>query len=615
MCGIAGILQPARGNFPEPFARRTLELLSHRGPDESASWQNAAGEILLLHRRLSIIDLSPQGAQPMECLGRYRIIHNGEIYNYIELRKELEVLGFRFRSQSDTEVIALAYHHWRENCLDRFDGMFAFVIWDEQEKTMFAARDRFGEKPFFYCQDGERFFFASEMKALWEAGVPRRPNLRMLFNFLSIGYTANPEDPFETFFEGISKLPPASCLTCGPGRTPKIEKYWEIENPPETVPFSFPDALEQFREIFHRSVSRRLRSDVSLGCSLSGGIDSSSILREIRSIQDGKTPLHAFTAVFSGFEKNEYEYARGAAAHVGALLHPIEVETADFEMNWEQLMYYQEEPVGSASVLPQFLVFRAAKEAGIKVLLDGQGADEILAGYHKYYKWYWQELFRRARLRRSGELQKARSLGVKEPFGWRNVVAALWPELASVVLEKQYLLRSLRHRDFHRDFVKHQSGEAYYASPACFSLNGALHFNTFTYGLEELLRYADRNAMAHGREVRLPFLSHELVEFVFRLPPEFKIREGRTKWLLRKAMEERLPDTITWRVDKTGFEPPQEKWMKQSRVEEMIRESRKKLVSHQILDKEVLNRPVVAAGAHARDNFDWRYLSAAVLFK
>ena len=279
--------------------------------------------------------------------------------------------------------------------------------------------------------------------------------------------------------------------------------------------------------------------------------------------------------------------------------------------DWERICYHQEEPFGSASIYAQFKVYDLARKHGVKVLLDGQGADEILAGYHKYYKWYWQELFVKRRLIGSGELKAARKLGITEEFGIKNIIASLFPDLANVVLERQYLLRALRQEDLTREFVKEQSREAYYTTPEYFDLSGALYFNTCVHGLEELLRYADRNSMAHGREIRLPFLSHELVEFMFSLPSHFKIRQGWTKWLLRKSMENMLPGNITWRKDKVGFEPPQQKWMQSGTWSDMIMAARKKMVEKRILKKEVLAKPVLALDSHAPNNYDWRYLASA----
>jgi asparagine synthase (glutamine-hydrolysing) len=616
MCGIAGIIQPGPSSFDQPLLRRMMDSISHRGPDEEGSWQNATGEIAFVHRRLSIIDLSANACQPLRYRERYTVIHNGEIYNYRELKEQLQEMGHRFHSASDTEVIAAAYDHWKAECLQRFDGMFAFAVWDEEEKKLFIARDRFGEKPLFIHQDGHRIFFASEMKSLWAAGIEKKPNLRLLFNFITIGYTGNPEDRGETFYENIEKLPPAHYLICKPGAEPSLHRYWSLD--PENVnrDISDEDAVERFRALLKTSVRRRLRSDVTVGSSLSGGLDSSSILSLMtREKYTGPGALSAFTAIFPGFEKDEAAYAATVAGNLGVTHHMIEIKEDDLRADWEKMMHFQEEPAGSASIYPQFCVFQLAKEKGVKVLLDGQGADEILAGYPKYFKWYWQELFRKGKLVKSGELAAAKKNGVSESFGIRNVIASLFPDMASVVLEKRYLLHALRHEDLDPEFIKMQSGEAYYASPSYSSLNGILHFNTCEYGLEELLRYADRNAMAHGREVRLPFLSHELVEFVFTLPAAMKIRDGRSKWILRESLKNDLPPSIAARNDKIGFEPPQEVWMRQPGVQAMIREAKQQLVSEGVLKKEVLNKPILARGAHETDNFDWRYLSAATIFK
>jgi asparagine synthase (glutamine-hydrolysing) len=218
------------------------------------------------------------------------------------------------------------------------------------------------------------------------------------------------------------------------------------------------------------------------------------------------------------------------------------------------------------------------------------------------------------KLSKSRELVSARELGISEPFTIKNKIAAWFPSYASIVMERRYLLKAIGHEDLQKDFVIHQSKEAYYAPPDIFNLNGVLYFNTFTHGLEELLRYADRNSMAHGREVRLPFLSHELVSFLFSLPPEFKIRRGWSKWILREAMKDKLPGEIVWRKDKTGFEPPQKAWMSDKRMIDYIQNARKKLVDHKILKEEIMEKPVLAQHAHEAGNYDWRYLSAASIF-
>jgi asparagine synthase (glutamine-hydrolysing) len=626
MCGIAGIIQSTPSKYNKEHLKKMTDALAHRGPDGEGIWQNEEGVVLLGHRRLSIIDLSNAGQQPMHLTPtlsingegenpRYTIIHNGEIYNYIELKEELTKKGYSFHSQTDTEVIVAAFDCWQDECVDYFDGMFAFAIWDEKEKELFCARDRFGEKPFFYHFDGKQLLFASEMKALWAAGVERTPNQKMLFNFITIGYTDNPAQPGETFFEHIFKLPPATLLSYHTITNELVlEKYWEINPEQLNKKITDNEALEQFNLLFTTSVKRRLRSDVSIGTSLSGGLDSSSVISVINEQQTINYKPQAFTAAFPGYEKDESAFSKQIADKFNLQQFVVNVSGDEMMNDWEKLCYHQEEPFGSASIYAQYKVYELAGQHHIKVLLDGQGADETLAGYHKYYKWYWQELFRNRKLFRSKELKDAKEKNVQEQFGFKNIIAAYFPGFATVTLENQYLLKAIRQEDLAKDFVKLQSKEAYYTTPDHFTLNGVLHFNTCTHGLEELLRYADRNSMAHGREVRLPFLSYELVEFIFSLPANFKIRHGWTKWLLRDAMKDKLPPSITWRKDKVGFEPPQKKWMENKRVQDAIHAARKKLVAEKVLKPGVLQKPIQPQASHEADNYDWRYFSAATLF-
>ena len=627
MCGIAGIIQTNPSAYNKEDLKKMTNALAHRGPDGEGLWQNDPGNVLLGHRRLSIIDLSDAGYQPMHFsptlpvnekggAARYTIIHNGEIYNYIELREELKKKGYFFRSQTDTEVIVAAYDCWQDECVDYFDSMFSFAIWDEKEKELFAARDRFGEKPFFYYYDEEKLLFASEMKALWAVGIEKIPNQKMLFNFITIGYTDNPAQPGETFYENISKLPAGSTLKYY-FRTNKleIEKYWNLEPEKQNKKITDSEALEQFNHLFTTSVKRRLRSDVAIGTSLSGGLDSSSIAATTAPFIIDQSPFTAFTAIFPGFEKDESVFASQIVNKFNLQQFTVTISANEVINDWENLCYYQEEPFGSASIYAQYKVYQLARQNNIKVLLDGQGSDEILAGYHKYYKWYWQELFRKRKLLRSKELKAAREIGVNEKFGFKNMIAAYFPDFATIAMENQYLLKAIQHEDLSKDFVKLQSKEAYYAMPAYFTLNSALYFNTCTHGLEELLRYADRNAMAHGREVRLPFLSHELVEFIFSLPSKFKIRNGRTKWLLRETMANILPAEIVWRREKVGFEPPQKQWMESKQVQDAIQDAKKQLVAEKVLKPEVLNKKINPLSAHEANSYDWRYFSAAGLFK
>jgi asparagine synthase (glutamine-hydrolysing) len=374
-------------------------------------------------------------------------------------------------------------------------------------------------------------------------------------------------------------------------------------------------AVEQFNQLLSDSVNKRLRSDVAIGTSLSGGLDSSAIVAYCAQQKSAHYTHKCFTAIFPGFEQNEEAFAKKVAEQYGLQHYLVNINTDTLIGDMERLLYYQEEPATSASVLAQYKVYEAAGQQGVTVVLDGQGADEVLAGYSKYYKWYWQELYRQKSLAKSGEMQAARALGTNEPFGTKNKAAALFPEFAASMLQSKKAKTAYRHPYFNEDFAFANKRNSYYTTPTHFTLNGVLYFNTVVYGLEELLRYADRNSSAHAVEVRLPFLSHHLVEFLFSLPPHFKIKNGWTKWLLRKAAEPLLPQDIVWRKDKVGFEPPQKLWMQQKSVQEAIYEGKKILVQNGILKPSILHKKIQPQSAYAADNFDWRYWTASFLFK
>jgi len=610
MCGIAGILSANPANISRDRLKKMTDAIAHRGPDGEGAWISSSGIAGLGHRRLAIIDLSPAGAQPMLYLDRYAIVHNGEIYNYIELRSLLQSKGYAFNSRSDTEVILVAYDHYGPDCLQYFDGMFAFAIWDEKERKLFAARDRFGEKPLFFYKDPDQFLFASEMKSLWAAGIKKDSNKRLIFNFITIGYTQNPANGTETFYNGISKLPARSYLIYDPATgTSKTSVYWGVEIENTHIPKE-EEVIEQFRVLLSNAVCKRMRSDAPLGTSLSGGLDSSSVAAAILGQQDHPQRLQTFSAVFPGFEKDESHFIRLVSKYFSVDNYQTSPTGADLINDFEKLVYHQEEPFGSSSIYAQFKVFQLARSHGTKVLLDGQGADELLAGYHKYYHWYWQELYRNDKKAFALELEAARESGVQDRWTWRNRLAANLPVYAGIFLKNKRTARQRKSQDLCRDFIT-QFGLSYYDIPHFDKLSGILYYNTFMNGMEELLRYADRNSMAHGVEVRLPFLNHELVEFLFALPSDFKIREGWTKWLLRVSMEDILPKEIVWRKDKTGYEPPQQSWMSDPVLQEYIHEARRKLVRADILRPDVLRKKIQPQSAHAAENSDWRYLVTA----
>lgn len=624
MCGIAGIISLRPDLVSAEKLKRMTDVLEHRGPDGEGYWINENATAGFGHRRLAIIDITDSGKQPMHYLGRYTIIHNGEIYNYIELKEELIKKGYRFQSQSDTEVILAAYDFYKEECLQHFDGMFAFAVWDEKEQSLFAARDRFGEKPFYYHFDGTAFSFASEMKALWAGGIAKETNNNMLLNYLSLGWVKNPTNLSQTFYKNIFCLPQAHFLKMQlNNKINTIKSYWDIDK--ESVSnISEKDAVEKFNELFTTSVQRRLRSDVKLGTSLSGGLDSSSIVAMIDKVKtrwlSGFDPIaigskiETFSAVFPGFEKDESEYINKLTAAYPSINHFVTPTANDLINDLEKICYHQEEPFGSSSIFAQYKVYELSKQQGVTVLLDGQGADEILAGYPKYIHWYLQELFAAGK-KKLLKKEKAALRSNEFSFNWgiKNYLAAKLPKQAAAQIEKDTAYDVQHNKQLTKEFRKAFYNRQTVYKPIYTKLNDALYYNTMQTGLEELLRYADRNSMAHGREVRLPFLNHELVQFVFSLPPHYKINTGWTKWILREAMKNSLPGQIVWRKNKTGFETPQKQWMRDATVQEAIHEAKKKFAAENILKKKELNKKVQPMAAHDAGNFDWRYLSAAML--
>lgn len=618
MCGIAGILSPDTRNVSGQRLQNMTSAMKHRGPEGDGLWINEENTVGLGHRRLSIIDLSEAGRQPMHYLDRFIITYNGEIYNYPEIKESLVRKGYVFLSHCDTEVILAAYACYGKDCLQFFDGMFAFAIWDRVNQTLFCARDRFGEKPFYYTYSQERktLVFASEMKSLWAGGISKKMDNEMLLNYLTLGWVQSAANKQQTFFEDIVSLPPSHYLfyKFEKENDPYIEikSYWDIDKETVITNYSGDFIKQNFLDLFATSVKRRLRSDVPIGSSISGGLDSSSIVAIVNKVLGVLPNQKTFSAVFPGFERDESKYIDEVTRHFKIKNFKITPTADTFVKDFEKLLYHQEEPFQSSSIYAQYKVYQLAKQNGVTVILDGQGADETLAGYSKYYHWYWQERVASHKWKEvKQEIKLAKDNGQPINWSWKNYLAAFLPSVAATQLRKTYSQKQSNHPDITWDFFSHNYDRTKFFKPAVSKLNDILYFNTMQFGLEELLRYADRNSMAHSREVRLPFLNHELVQFVFSIPSSYKIKEGFTKQLLRISMDELLPKSIVWRKDKIGFEPPQKQWMHNAEVKDLIHESRKKLVKNGILKKHVLKNPVCYQSAHEAGNFDWRYLCAA----
>ena len=586
MCGIAGIynLNQAKVNIEK--LKLMTDVIKHRGPDGEGHWINDREYLGLGHRRLSIIDLSDSGDQPMHFANRYTITYNGEIYNYIELKEQLINKGYQFTSNSDTEVLLAIYHKYKENCLQYLDGMFAFAIWDNEEKTLFCARDRFGEKPFYYQYIPEKHFvFASEMKSLFAFGIQQEINNKMLFNYLAYDVVENPFKKEETFYHAVSKLEAAHYIQIN--HTGKFIKksYWNINTNNINYSISFEDACLKFKELFQQSIKRRLRSDVAVGSSFSGGIDSSSIVCTIdKRIRETKGVQKTFSARFNNPNLDEGKFISLVTDVTNVIPYSTWPDENTLINELDEIFYHQEEPFGTASILVQWEVMKLAKQKNITVLLDGQGADEILGGYLKYFRVYLQSLYVNNKKKYKKEVEAFEKLH-KRPFeiNIKFYLEAIAPKINSTLgtISRKYLTPSY-FNNFNKTFLSEFKND-FPPFNICNDLNNALYYDTFTYGLEKLLRFSDRNAMAFSREARLPFLNHELVEFLFTLPSNYKIYNGWTKRILRYSMEDILPEKIAWRVEKLAFQPPQADWIKNKKTKELIEEAKSFLIKEKII--------------------------------
>ncbi len=542
MCGIAGQLHRSGGTADRDLILRMSDLLRHRGPDGDGI--HIDGAVGLAHRRLAIIDLSEEGRQPMENEdGTLWLVFNGEIYNYRELMEELISCGHKFRSSADTEVILHAYEEWGRGCLQRFNGMWAFALWDSRKKELFCARDRLGIKPFYYAQTGDSFLFASEIKALRACpDVGRHPDEEMVFAFLAWGLADHTD---RTMFEGVFQLLPAHYMIVGEIGITEYAPYWEVAFNPalNSEPGSDERLAGKFLGLLEDAVDLHLRSDVPVGTCLSGGLDSSTLTalinRALHRQVSGKeaSRQNTFSACFEDKRFDESAYIDIVVKDSDVRSHRVYPGTDTIWADLEHLLYINDEPFAALTLYSQYCVMRLARDE-VKVVLDGQGADELLAGYIAYQYCHIRELMRKFCI-----LQAAREI-----------------------------LGTLRH---HSDFLSYAARQFFArrerrslirtASPGFpryrGTLDEALKTDLMRANLPYLLHWEDRTSMAFSIEARVPFLDYRVVEFAASLPADQKIRNGVTKFILRKAIRGLVPDAIRCRMDKKGFATPEEVWM------------------------------------------------------
>jgi asparagine synthase (glutamine-hydrolysing) len=612
MCGITGIVA-LNGRSIEPAALQTMnDIQAHRGPDGERfflAWPdgdrfahallphtNAWAEshqvrVALAHRRLAILDLSDRGLQPMTVEGgREWIIFNGEIYNHIELRAELEKLGCRFTTRTDTEVLLQAYRYWGEECLTRLEGMYAFAIWDAARGQVFCARDRLGIKPFYYTVTNGHLIFASEIKALLTyPGMQVQPDDDAVVGFL---VHANCDYGERTVLRDVRALPAAHSLTIdlASGRF-STRPYWQLAPWPVNGKRD-PQYIERLRELLVSTTYKHLISDVRVGSCLSGGLDSSAVVSLIgkvwRDSPEAATAvgdrLYTFTSCYEHKEIDERTYALEAASAAGATPHLVFPSAQDFWDAFPRIAWHQDMPFGSLSYYAQWRVMRAAREAGVKVLLDGQGGDEVFGGYAKFRYAYLASLLRDGNLTTfSRELGAIVRHGDKYVLDLRRGYRYLPRRLRGVLGVDSLLQQVLQ-----TDMALAVGGDSTpatrwwrYAAAA----NGDQFAGTFMQRMQvddimmdtlpQLLRHEDRSSMAFSLEARVPLLDHTVVEYGLSLPDRLKVRDGWSKVAVRHAMEGMVPEPVRWRKTKLGFAAPDRHWLTKDlrpQVTELINE-------------------------------------------
>lgn len=570
MCGIAAYYNQAGIGTEELHkALAGLDAIRHRGPDgEGAvliqsstgkSWtlrlpdtpadlhcdlhpeEYVAGtaDLIFMHRRLSIFDLSSAGHQPMRDAAGNWILLNGEIYNFIEIRAELEGLGHKFHTRTDTEVVMAAYQQWGEACLQKFNGMWAIILYDAKAHRLMVTVDRFGVKMLYTAQEGTRRAYASEVKSFLRFGlgvdILHHENLSHFLQFGIIDFDDS------TMFPKITRVQPSHYhffdLHQAQAATP--QRYWHMP-PAQERPMSEKAAIAAFKEHFHNSLQLRLRTDVPWGVTLSGGLDSSAIIYEVARMQAAKgdnTPIQTFSAVFPGSPADEGKYVHLIEKDLKLDARYVEpLKKFNFE-DFERFVYHQDFPVNSTSSYARWTVFQLVAESNVKVILNGQGGDEILGGYHHHFQRFAGEMLRKFRW----------GLAFKEIRANAKIQEKAFQPFLKKIVSAEILGRS-RHSH-------HAVGR---------TLRERLETDLTQLMIPYMLRYEDRISMAFGIESRVPFLDYRLVEFGLQLPSTLKIHQGWQKYILRKSMD-RAPREIAWRKDKKGFTTPQGEWVKQYR--------------------------------------------------
>lgn len=571
MCGICGIINFNHQPVDSAVVKAMMQKMKHRGPDDEGFFIEK--NIGLGHVRLSIIDLTSAGHQPMiSDDDRYVITYNGEIYNYLELKQELKN-DFTFKTGTDTEVLLNAFRKWGKECLNKFNGMFSFVIYDKLTKELFGARDRFGVKPFYYYKSTDTFIFASDIPSiLITKKYNPAVNKKITYDYLVFGRTDHSED---TFFKDIKKLQHGHCFTIKNGQF-HLERWYKLQI--NIIEENKIDKVEKFLSLFIDSIKLRLRSDVPLGVCLSGGLDSSSIVGILKNKLNYNN-ISTFSAVYEKGERaDESNYIELLKSYSKSFNYTK--PTSDlFLEDMNDLIEAHSEPFSTSAIYSQYKVMQLA-QGKVKVLLDGQGADEHLAGYHYFYGFYFKELFKSLSVIKLLNEVYTNIKFTRSLYGIKTALYFMLPaHIAESIMNSKKVFLS-------NEFLEQNKGseiaESLYSSP---DLNTAL-LNHFEYKLEHLLKWEDRNSMWFSLESRIPFLDYRLVEYMFSLPAESKINKGQTKSLLRESMANIIPDVIKNRTDKIGFATPESNWLRNKKFVNFNRD----IINSKGNDSNIFNR-------------------------
>ena len=553
MCGISGIINKSNVAVTKDEIKYMNDLIVHRGPDDEGFFYGK--NFALGHRRLSILDLSKDGHQPMSYMeDKYTITYNGEIFNYLEIRKELEEFGYKFNSKTDTEVILASYDRWGKDCVEKFNGMWAFAIYDKKEDILFCSRDRFGVKPFYFTQTKDKFVFGSEIKQLLNFYNGKFVNKTLLIDFLATGIL---EHTNETFFEGIYKLEQAHNMIYDlKTHNFKIKKYYDIALNENNKKLDETQSVDSVSKNLKQAIKLRLRSDVKVGTCLSGGLDSSSVAAlASMAYTNNEEKFIAIHAKSIEESTDESIYAQMVAQHCDLNLQIVEPSTQKFIDNIQEVVYTQEEPFGGPSIFMQYFVMQKAKDLNCKVMLDGQGGDETLLGYEKYYPAIYLDMFKNFGLMyclkevmRSNKNNSKLSL-----FGiLKYIVGSLF-----FGIRKIYIKRNVSFlKAFENKFLFLEN-----LSKKYFNIDEMQKYEIFTTNLPALLRYEDKNSMRHSIETRLPFVDYVNLENSLSINAKYKIKDGWSKYVLRKVIDSILPNEVVWRKNKFGFNAPDNIWL------------------------------------------------------